>query len=89
MKQIAIFLLKRSLIPDRNNLTARPFFKLLRIKGSGKAERGWNRNSGKRGIWELVYAQHFGDHRPARAAGAVRTLPKNVDGEIEAIARLP
>ena len=35
-----------------------------------------------------VYAQHFGDHRPARAAVAVKTLPKNVDIEIEAIARL-
>lgn len=35
-----------------------------------------------------VYAQHFGDHRPARAAVAVRTLPKNVGVEIEAIARI-
>ena len=33
-----------------------------------------------------VYARHFGDHRPARAAVAVRTLPKNVSVEIEAIA---
>jgi len=35
-----------------------------------------------------VYAQHFGDHRPARAAVAVRTLPKNVDVEIEAVAKV-
>ena len=35
-----------------------------------------------------VYAKHFGEHRPARAAVAVRTLPKNVSVEIEAIARL-
>jgi 2-iminobutanoate/2-iminopropanoate deaminase len=35
-----------------------------------------------------VYSKHFGDHRPARAAVAVRTLPKNVSVEIEAIARL-
>lgn len=35
-----------------------------------------------------VYGRHFGDHRPARAAVAVRTLPKNVDVEIEAMARL-
>ncbi|MGD8360394.1 MAG: RidA family protein [Gemmatimonadota bacterium] len=35
-----------------------------------------------------VYARHFGDHRPARAAVAVRTLPKEVSVEIEAIARL-
>lgn len=35
-----------------------------------------------------VYARHFGDHRPARAAVAVRTLPKNVSVEIEAIARV-
>jgi 2-iminobutanoate/2-iminopropanoate deaminase len=35
-----------------------------------------------------VYAAHFKDHRPARAAVAVRTLPKNVDVEIEAVARI-
>ncbi len=35
-----------------------------------------------------VYAEHFGDHRPARAAVAVKTLPKNVDVEIEAIAKI-
>lgn len=35
-----------------------------------------------------VYARHFGDHKPARAAVAVRTLPKNVKVEIEAIVRL-
>ncbi len=35
-----------------------------------------------------VYARHFGDHRPARAAVAVRTLPKHVDVEIEAVARI-
>lgn len=35
-----------------------------------------------------VYAEHFGNHRPARAALAVRTLPKNVSVEIEAIARI-
>jgi 2-iminobutanoate/2-iminopropanoate deaminase len=35
-----------------------------------------------------VYAKHFGDHRPARAAVAVKTLPKNVDVEIEAVAKV-
>lgn len=34
-----------------------------------------------------VYARYFTDRRPARAAVAVRTLPKNVDVEIECIAR--
>jgi len=33
-----------------------------------------------------VYARHFGDHRPARATVAVRTLPRNVLVEIDAIA---
>jgi len=33
-----------------------------------------------------VYAARFGEHRPARSTVAVRTLPKNVDVEIEAIA---
>lgn len=35
-----------------------------------------------------VYAGHFGDHRPARATVAVKTLPKQVDVEIDCIARL-
>lgn len=35
-----------------------------------------------------VYAKHFGDHRPARATVAAGGLPKNVDVEIEAVARL-
>lgn len=35
-----------------------------------------------------VYGRHFGDHRPARATVAVRTLPKSVDVEIECIARV-
>lgn len=34
-----------------------------------------------------VYARHFGDHRPARAAVEVAGLPKGVDVEIEAVAR--
>ena len=33
-----------------------------------------------------VYARAFGDHRPARATVAVRTLPKDVLVEIDAIA---
>jgi 2-iminobutanoate/2-iminopropanoate deaminase len=35
-----------------------------------------------------VYARHFGDHRPARAAVQAAALPKGVDVEIEAIARV-
>ena len=35
-----------------------------------------------------VYGRHFTDNRPARATVAVRTLPKNVDVEIECIARV-
>jgi 2-iminobutanoate/2-iminopropanoate deaminase len=35
-----------------------------------------------------VYARHFKDNRPARATVAVRTLPKNVDVEIECVARV-
>lgn len=33
-----------------------------------------------------VYARHFGDAKPARAAVAVRTLPKNALVEIDCIA---
>lgn len=38
------------------------------------------------GIVNVIYAQYFGDHKPARSTVAVRTLPKNVLVEIEAIA---
>jgi len=34
-----------------------------------------------------VYASYFGEYKPARACVAVKTLPKNVDVEIEAIAQ--
>lgn len=34
-----------------------------------------------------VYAEHFGDHRPARATVEAGGLPKGVDVEIEAVAR--
>ena len=33
-----------------------------------------------------VYAEVFGDHKPARSTVAVKTLPKNALVEIEAIA---
>ena len=35
-----------------------------------------------------VYAKHFGDHRPARAAVQAAALPKFCDVEIECIARV-
>jgi 2-iminobutanoate/2-iminopropanoate deaminase len=35
-----------------------------------------------------VYAEYFGDHRPARAAIQAAALPKYVDVEIEAVARV-
>ncbi len=35
-----------------------------------------------------VYAEHFGDHRPARATVQAAALPKNVGVEIDAIAHL-
>ena len=35
-----------------------------------------------------VYARHFGEHRPARAAVAAAALPKFVDVEIECVARV-
>jgi len=39
------------------------------------------------GAMNEVYGRYFGEHRPARATVAVRTLPKNVDVEIECVAR--
>ena len=38
------------------------------------------------GIVNVIYAEYFGDHKPARSTVAVRTLPKNVLVEIDVIA---
>ncbi len=38
------------------------------------------------GVVNVIYAEYFGDHTPARSTVAVKTLPKNVLVEIEAIA---
>lgn len=38
------------------------------------------------GIVNVIYAEYFGDHKPARSTVAVKTLPKNVLVEIDAIA---
>jgi len=38
------------------------------------------------GVVNVIYAEYFGDHAPARSTVAVKTLPKNVLVEIEAIA---
>lgn len=35
-----------------------------------------------------VYARHFGDHRPARAAVQAGALPRSCDVEIECVARV-
>jgi len=35
-----------------------------------------------------VYAEFFGDHKPARSTVAVKTLPKNAKVEIECIAKI-
>ena len=35
-----------------------------------------------------VYARHFGDHRPARAAVQAARLPRDVQVEIECIAKV-
>ena len=39
-------------------------------------------------IVNRIYSEYFGGHRPARATVAVAGLPKAVDVEIEAIARI-
>lgn len=36
-----------------------------------------------------VYAEHFGDHRPARSTVQAGALPRNVSVEIDAIALVP
>ena len=36
-----------------------------------------------------VYAEYFGDHRPARSTVAVASLPRGARVEIEAVAAVP
>ena len=43
---------------------------------------------GKFGEMNEVYAEHFGDHRPARATVQAGALPKSVGVEIDVIARV-
>jgi 2-iminobutanoate/2-iminopropanoate deaminase len=43
---------------------------------------------GNFGAMNEVYAEYFGSHRPARAAVQAAALPKYVDVEIEAVARV-
>lgn len=38
------------------------------------------------GIVNVIYAEFFGDHKPVRSTVAVKTLPKNVLVEMDAIA---
>ena len=38
------------------------------------------------GVVNVIYAEYFGDHKPARSTVAVKTLPKNVLVEIDVIA---
>lgn len=38
------------------------------------------------GVVNVIYAEFFGDHKPARSTVAVQTLPKNVLIEIDLIA---
>jgi 2-iminobutanoate/2-iminopropanoate deaminase len=38
------------------------------------------------GIVNVIYAEFFGDHKPARSTVAVKTLPKNALVEIDAVA---
>ncbi len=38
------------------------------------------------GIVNVIYAEYFGDHKPARSTVAVKTLPKNVLVEMDVIA---
>ncbi|MGE4456046.1 MAG: RidA family protein [Arcobacteraceae bacterium] len=38
------------------------------------------------GIVNVIYAEYFGDHKPARSTVAVKTLPKNALVEIDVIA---
>ena len=38
------------------------------------------------GIVNVIYAEYFADHKPARSTVAVKTLPKNVLVEMDAIA---
>lgn len=38
------------------------------------------------GVVNVIYAEYFGDHKPARSTVAVKTLPKNVLVEMDIVA---
>lgn len=38
------------------------------------------------GVVNVIYAEYFGEHKPARSTVAVKTLPKNVMVEMDVIA---
>lgn len=40
------------------------------------------------GIVNVIYAEYFGEHKPARSTIAVKSLPKDALVEIEAIAKI-
>lgn len=40
------------------------------------------------GIVNVIYADFFGEHKPARSTVAVQTLPKNVLIEMDIIAKV-
>jgi 2-iminobutanoate/2-iminopropanoate deaminase len=39
------------------------------------------------GVVNVIYAEYFGEHKPARSTVAVKTLPKNVMVEMDVIAQ--
>ncbi|RXJ54623.1 RidA family protein [Candidatus Marinarcus aquaticus] len=41
------------------------------------------------GVVNVIYAEYFGEHKPARSTVAVKTLPKNVLVEMDVIAQAP
>ncbi len=44
---------------------------------------------GRFGVFNGLYEEFFGSHRPARSVVEVGALPKGVDVELEAVAELP
>lgn len=84
--------MERGSIADQTDLVLRNLRAVLEEAGSGMAAvvktTVFLADMGDFAEMNEVYARHFGDHRPARAAVQAAALPKACGVEIECVARV-
>jgi len=79
-------------VAEQTDLVLRNLARVLEAAGSGLGQvvktTVFLSDMGRFTEMNEVYARHFGDHRPARAAVQAAALPKSCDVEIECVARV-